>query len=41
MIVKARLGGGYKENPFFRAQTSEPVKPVHVLSLEERKALTP
>lgn len=40
MIVKARLGGGYRENPFFRPQTSEPVKPVEVLSLEERKALT-
>lgn len=41
MIVKARLGGGYRENPFFRPGTSEPVKPVEVLSLEERKALTP
>ncbi|KFI05545.1 DUF6151 family protein [Massilia sp. BSC265] len=41
MIVKARLGGGYRENPFFRPQTSEPVKPVQVLSLQERKALTP
>ena len=41
MIMKARLGGGYRDNPFFRPQTSEPVKPVEVLSLEERKALTP
>jgi hypothetical protein len=41
MIVKARLGGGYRKNPFFRPQTNEPVKPVQVLSLEERKALTP
>lgn len=41
MIVKARLGGGYRENPFFRPGTSEPVKAPQVLSLEERKALTP
>ncbi|QOY95759.1 hypothetical protein IM543_07960 [Massilia sp. UMI-21] len=41
MIVKARLGGGYKENPFFQPNTDAPVKPVQVLSLEERKALTP
>ena len=41
MIIKARLGGGYRKNPFFRPQTSEPVKPVEVLSLEKRKALTP
>lgn len=41
MILRARLGGGYRDNPFFRPQTSEPLKPVRVLSLEERKALTP
>ncbi len=41
MLVKARLGGGYRENPFFRPGTSEPVKAPQVLSLEERKALTP
>jgi hypothetical protein len=41
MLMKARLGGGYRENPFFRPGTSEPVKPPQVLSLEERKALTP
>ena len=41
MIMKARLGGGYRDNPFFRPGTSEPVKDVQVLSLEERKALTP
>jgi hypothetical protein len=41
MLVKARLGGGYRDNPFFQAHTDEPVKPVQVLSLEERKALTP
>lgn len=41
MIMKARLGGGYRENPFFRPGTIEPVKEVQVLKLEERKALTP
>lgn len=40
MIMKARLGGGYRDNPFFRPRSSEPVKPVQVLSLEERKALS-
>ncbi|KFC63071.1 DUF6151 family protein [Massilia sp. LC238] len=40
MLMKARLGGGYRENPFFRAGTSEPLKPPQVLSLEERKALS-
>jgi hypothetical protein len=41
MMLKARLGGGYRNNPFFRPHSDEPVKPVQVLSLEERKALTP
>lgn len=41
MIMKARLGGGYRDNPFFRPQSSEPVKPLQVLSLDERKALSP
>jgi hypothetical protein len=41
MIAKARLTGGYRDNPFFGTQAGEPVKPVQVLSLEERKALTP
>jgi len=41
MLMKARLGGGYRNNPFFRPHSDEPVKPVQVLSLEERKALTP
>lgn len=39
MLAKARLGGGYRDNPFFRPATSEPVKEVQVLSLEQRKAL--
>ncbi|CAN7510691.1 DUF6151 family protein [Massilia sp. LjRoot122] len=41
MLMKARLGGGYRNNPFFRPHSDEPVKPVQVLSLEERTALTP
>lgn len=41
MLVKARLGGGYRENPFFRSAAGEPVKEVQLLSLEERRALTP
>ena len=41
MLMKARLGGGYRDNPFFRPGTDEPVQAPQVLSLEERKALTP
>jgi len=41
MLVKARLGGGYRDNPFFRAATCDPVQAPQVLSLEERRALTP
>jgi hypothetical protein len=41
MLLRARLGGGYRDNPFFRPGTGEPVKAPQVLSLEERKALTP
>lgn len=40
MLLKARLGGGYRDNPFFEPRSRTPVKPVQVLSLEERKALT-
>lgn len=40
MLVKARLDGGYRDNPFFDPHSGQPVKPVQVLSLEERKALT-
>ncbi|MFC0250803.1 DUF6151 family protein [Massilia consociata] len=40
MLLKARLGGGYKDNPFFAPQGT-PVRTPQVLSLEERKALTP
>jgi hypothetical protein len=41
MLLKARLGGGYKNNPFFKSQLGEPLRAPQVLSLEERKALTP
>lgn len=41
MLLKARLGGGYKDNPFFQPGLAGPVKAPQVLSLEERKALTP
>ncbi len=41
MLLKARLGGGYRDNPFFKPGSAEPAKDVQVLSLEERKALTP
>ncbi len=41
MLMKARLGGGYRDNPFFQANGSAPLKPPQVLSLEERKALSP
>lgn len=41
MLAKARLGGAWRANPFFGTRADEPVKPVQVLSLEERKALTP
>jgi len=40
MLAKARVSGAWRTNPFFGTQ-GEPVKPVQVLSLEERKALTP
>ena len=41
MLLRARLDGGWRENPFFQPRTGQPVKAVEVLSLEERKALTP
>ena len=39
MLLKARMGGGYRDNPFFDPHTGQPVKTVQVLSLEERTAL--
>ena len=39
MLVKARLGGGWRDNPFFDA-SGAPVRAPRVLTLEERSALT-
>ncbi|MDB5792838.1 MAG: hypothetical protein JWQ80_2862 [Massilia sp.] len=39
MLVKARLGGGWRENPFFDA-SGVPVRAPRVLTPEERAALT-
>ncbi|MGJ9416738.1 DUF6151 family protein [Massilia sp. CMS3.1] len=38
MLVRARIGGGYRDNPFFDA-SGAPVRPPRVLTLEERSAL--
>jgi hypothetical protein len=35
-LLKARISGSYKDNPFFLRGTSTPVRSVHVLSAEER-----
>ncbi|QNA89345.1 hypothetical protein G4G28_14260 [Massilia sp. Dwa41.01b] len=40
MITAARLGGGYRDNPFFDAGEA-PVRVPRVLSREERAAVTP
>ena len=40
MIVRARLGGGYRDNPFFLPDGSAPLRQPRVLTLEERAALT-
>lgn len=40
MILRARLGGGYRDNPFFQPGTSEPLRQPRVLTLDERAALT-
>ena len=39
MLVRARIGGGWRDNPFFDA-AGAPVRPPRVLTLEERSALT-
>jgi len=39
MLAKARLTGGYRDNPFFDA-SGAPVRAPRVLTLEERSALT-
>ena len=40
MLLRARLGGGYRHNPFFLAGSSAPLREPQVLTLEERAALT-
>ena len=40
-MAAARLSGRWKDTPFFDAQTLEPVRPVHVVSPAERKAILP
>jgi len=40
MLVGARIGGGWRENPFFDA-AGAPVRAPRVLSREERAAVTP
>ncbi|HPO18673.1 MAG TPA: DUF6151 family protein [Rubrivivax sp.] len=36
MLLGARLGGGWRDNPFFEAGTAAPVRTVHVLTPAER-----
>jgi hypothetical protein len=38
-VMAARLGGGYRQNPFFRPGTDEPVVAPQVVSPTEREAL--
>jgi hypothetical protein len=40
MLAKARIGGGYRDNPFFDA-AGAPVRTPRVLTREERAAVTP
>jgi hypothetical protein len=40
MILRARLGGGYRDNPFFVPGAATPIRAPQVLTLDERKALT-
>jgi hypothetical protein len=40
-VVGARLSGRTMENPFFRPGTAQPIVAPQVLSLAERRALTP
>lgn len=35
-LLGARLGGGWRDNPFFAAGTATPVRPVRVLTLAQR-----
>ena len=38
-VMAARLGGGYRQNPFFRPGSAEPLVAPQVVSPEEREAL--
>lgn len=40
MFLRARLGGGYRNNPFFLSDGSAPLRQPQVLTLDERAALT-
>ncbi|MFC5460946.1 DUF6151 family protein [Massilia niabensis] len=39
-ILRARIGGGYRNNPFFLSDGSAPLRQPRVLTLDERAALT-
>jgi hypothetical protein len=38
-VAAARLGGGYRQNPFFKPGSREPIAPPEVLSSAERRRL--
>lgn len=38
-LMAARLGGGYKDNPFFETGSATPVRQPQVISKEERDRL--
>jgi len=38
-VLGARLSGRWRQNPFFNADTGEPIAPPHVITREERAAL--
>ena len=40
MLLRARLGGAWRHNPFFVPGSSTPLRPPRVLTLDERAALT-
>jgi hypothetical protein len=41
MMLRARLGGGYRSNPFFLPDSAAPLRQPQVLTQGERAALTP
>jgi hypothetical protein len=40
-MIASRLSGRWKQTPFFDLETGEPVVPIHLISKEDRAALTP